>query len=52
MPLQQIFIFNYKLALAAIEAGADKIRINPGSIGADDRVKVVEALVTKEFQFV
>ncbi|WP_456153562.1 (E)-4-hydroxy-3-methylbut-2-enyl-diphosphate synthase, partial [Mogibacterium sp.] len=36
------------LALAAIEAGADKIRINPGNIGADDRVaKVVEAAGNK-----
>lgn len=33
--------FDYKAALAAIEAGADKIRINPGNIGADDRVKAV-----------
>ncbi|WP_456080157.1 flavodoxin-dependent (E)-4-hydroxy-3-methylbut-2-enyl-diphosphate synthase [Mogibacterium diversum] len=44
MPLVADIHFNYKLALAAIEAGADKIRINPGNIGADDRVaKVVEA---------
>lgn len=36
--------FNYRLALAAIEAGADKIRINPGNIGSKDRVKaIVEA---------
>ena len=33
--------FDYKAALAAIDAGADKIRINPGNIGADDRVKAV-----------
>jgi len=33
--------FNYKLAIAAIEAGADKIRINPGNIGSDQRVKMV-----------
>ena len=31
--------FDYKAALAALDAGADKIRINPGNIGADDRVK-------------
>lgn len=36
--------FDYKLAVAAIENGADKIRINPGNIGASERVKaVVEA---------
>ncbi|MCI7793404.1 flavodoxin-dependent (E)-4-hydroxy-3-methylbut-2-enyl-diphosphate synthase [bacterium] len=33
--------FDYKAALAAIDAGADKIRINPGNIGDDDRVKAV-----------
>ena len=33
--------FVYKAALAAIDAGADKIRINPGNIGDDDRVKAV-----------
>lgn len=33
--------FNYRIALAAIEAGVDKIRINPGNIGNDERVKIV-----------
>ena len=33
--------FDYRLAIAAIESGADKIRINPGNIGARERVKVV-----------
>ncbi|MBE5935984.1 MAG: flavodoxin-dependent (E)-4-hydroxy-3-methylbut-2-enyl-diphosphate synthase [Lachnospiraceae bacterium] len=33
--------FDYKLAIAAIEAGADKIRINPGNIGSIDRIKAV-----------
>ena len=33
--------FDYKLALEAVEAGIDKIRINPGNIGSDDRVKAV-----------
>lgn len=48
MPLVADIHFNYKLALAAIEAGADKIRINPGNIGADDRVaKAVEAAGNK-----
>ena len=33
--------FDYRIALAAAEAGIDKIRINPGNIGSDDRVKAV-----------
>ncbi len=33
--------FDYKIALAAADAGIDKIRINPGNIGNDDRVKAV-----------
>ena len=34
--------FDYRLALAAIEHGADKIRINPGNIGSTERVRAVE----------
>lgn len=33
--------FDYKLALASIEAGVSKVRINPGNIGSMDRVKAV-----------
>ena len=33
--------FDYRLAIAAMENGADKIRINPGTIGSADRVKAV-----------
>lgn len=33
--------FDYKMALEAIAAGADKIRINPGNIGSDEKVKAV-----------
>ena len=33
--------FDYRLAIAAIECGADKIRINPGNIGAKERVRAV-----------
>ena len=33
--------FDYKLALEAVAAGADKVRINPGNIGGDDHVKAV-----------
>lgn len=40
-PLVADIHFDYNLALAAINAGADKIRINPGNIGSDDRVKAV-----------
>ena len=44
IPLVCDIHFDYKLALASIENGADKIRINPGNIGSDENVKaVVEA---------
>ena len=44
IPLVADIHFDYKLALLAIEAGADKIRINPGNIGSRDRLeKVVHA---------
>ena len=44
IPLVADIHFDYRLALASIENGADKIRINPGNIGGTDRVKkVVEA---------
>jgi len=33
--------FDYRLALAALEAGADKLRINAGNIGGPDRVETV-----------
>lgn len=35
--------FDYRLALGAIEAGVDKVRVNPGNIGGLDRVKAVAA---------
>lgn len=41
LPLVADIHFNYKLALEAVSAGADKIRINPGNIGGTDRVKAV-----------
>ena len=41
VPLVADIHFDYKLALAAIEAGADKIRINPGNIGSTENVKKV-----------
>ena len=41
MPLVADIHFDYKLALAAVEAGFDKIRINPGNIGSPERVRMV-----------
>ncbi len=40
-PLVADIHFDYRLALESAEAGIDKIRINPGNIGSDDRVKAV-----------
>ncbi|CDE53698.1 MAG: flavodoxin-dependent (E)-4-hydroxy-3-methylbut-2-enyl-diphosphate synthase [Candidatus Gastranaerophilaceae bacterium] len=41
IPLVADIHFDYKLAIAAIENGADKIRINPGNIGGTEKVKAV-----------
>lgn len=41
IPLVADIHFDYKMAIAAMEYGADKIRINPGNIGSVDRVKAV-----------
>ena len=41
LPLVADIHFDYKLAVAAAEGGASKIRINPGNIGGEDRVKAV-----------
>ena len=41
LPLVADIHFDYKLAIAAAEGGAAKIRINPGNIGGDDRVQAV-----------
>ena len=41
IPLVADIHFDYKLAIAAMEHGADKIRINPGNIGSSDRVRAV-----------
>lgn len=41
IPLVADIHFDYKLAIAAIENGADKIRINPGNIGDKDKVRAV-----------
>ena len=43
IPLVADIHFDYRLAIAAIENGADKIRINPGNIGGPDRIREVVA---------
>ena len=41
IPLVADIHFDHRLALMAIEAGIDKLRINPGNIGSEDRIKAV-----------
>jgi len=41
IPIVADIHFDYKIALEAVKAGVDKIRINPGNIGSKDRVKAV-----------
>ena len=41
IPLVADIHFDYRLAIAAIENGADKIRINPGNIGGEEKVRAV-----------
>ena len=41
IPIVADIHFDYRLAIAAIENGADKIRINPGNIGGEDRLRAV-----------
>lgn len=41
MPIVADIHFSAKLAVAAIEAGCDKVRINPGNIGGEEQVKLV-----------
>ena len=41
LPLVADIHFDHKLALASLDAGADKIRINPGNIGSEEKVKIV-----------
>ncbi len=41
IPLVADIHFDYKMAIAAMENGADKIRINPGNIGSTDKIKAV-----------
>lgn len=49
IPIVADIHFDYKIALAAIEAGVDKVRINPGNIGSKDKIKqVVDACKEKK----
>jgi len=49
IPIVADIHFDYKIALEAIKSGVDKIRINPGNIGSEDKVKmVVEACKEKK----
>ena len=41
IPIVSDIHFDYKIALEAIKAGVDKVRINPGNIGSEDKVKAV-----------
>ena len=47
IPLVADIHFDYRLAIAAMEAGADKIRINPGNIGSKERVQAVVDVAKK-----
>ena len=47
IPLVADIHFDYRLALAAIAHGADKIRINPGNIGSDERIQAVIDVAAK-----
>jgi len=48
IPLVADIHFDYRLALEAAERGIDKIRINPGNIGGEDRVKAVAEICRKK----
>ena len=41
IPIVADIHFDYRIALEAIKAGVDKVRINPGNIGSEERVKMV-----------
>ena len=48
IPLVVDIHFDYRLALECAEAGADKIRINPGNIGEPERVKAVADICARK----
>jgi len=47
IPLVADIQFDYKIAIRAMEAGIDKIRLNPGNIGSDDKVKSVVSVAAE-----
>lgn len=47
IPLVADIHFDYRIAIAAVEAGVDKVRINPGNIGGADRVRMVADVCRK-----
>ena len=50
IPIVADIHFDYKIALEAIESGVDKIRINPGNIGSEEKVRaVVEKCKEKKY---
>ena len=48
IPLVADIHFDYRIAIACAEAGVDKIRINPGNIGGEDRVRAVADICRKK----
>ena len=48
VPIVADIHFDHKLAIRAAEAGADKIRINPGNIGGGDKVREIAGVCTKK----
>ena len=51
IPLVADIHFDYRLAIAAMENGADKIRINPGNIGSVEKVKAVVDVAKEQKKF-
>ena len=49
IPLVADIHFDYRLAIAAIENGADKIRINPGNIGSRDRIQAARSTASSRW---
>ena len=49
IPIVADIHFDYRLALGAVSRGIDKIRINPGNIGGEDRIKAVADACRKQY---
>ena len=52
IPIVADIHFDYKIALEAIKSGVDKVRINPGNIGSEEKVKAVVDACREIFQYV